>query len=537
MTTPRKTIMSHFKIPLWVLLILLAPLSNTYAQTATNTDCIPGLPCIVDKTPNDPLNPNDGPNITGPNAAKTSSDACDADFMNQIYGRAYLEAEREIVMSQIALRKPDSVMEYTCFDQHAGLAGQYAAPLFSSSVNWQSKTVSLVPGVVGALSALANGDVAGLSNLADTLNVDLNDLAQTEALLNAVTDVGLSLTNVEDALNAAEALTGLRFDSINDLSALADLDFAALSERLNMDIVNTNDLALLGGAFDSIGLNIANPADMAALQDLASSYGFDENEIDQLSLFSTLASDQGLNAVGAKNLSDMADDYGLDLTNFGNVQSVVGSLDTLGVDLNNITPEQASTLESLNNTPGIDFSLSAGWSTLSSIGDTLVTDISGVDEAINGITSSNLSITSADDLMSYTDGLMQIGVTGMNLDQIGEAASFMQQVNLPLTADGFENLTSVMTDNGLSIYDLPAASNIADTLDQPLGNVNDLQNLANIAAGAQVDEQIVTLADLDAILTLSPSIPALEGLTDDLGGLNSEELADEIAKPRPCRCQ
>ncbi len=104
--------------------------------------CLPGIPCVVDKTENDPAAPDNGPNA-GPNADKNTSGACDADFMNQIYSRAYIEAEREIVMNEIVIRKPDSVLEYTCFDQIAGINATVGSALFSGSDNFTDKTVPI----------------------------------------------------------------------------------------------------------------------------------------------------------------------------------------------------------------------------------------------------------------------------------------------------------------------------------------------------------------------------------------------------------
>ena len=41
---------------------------------------------------------------------KSDNDAsCDANFMNQIYAKGFLEAEREVVISNSLIMKPDSV--------------------------------------------------------------------------------------------------------------------------------------------------------------------------------------------------------------------------------------------------------------------------------------------------------------------------------------------------------------------------------------------------------------------------------------------
>lgn len=98
--------------------------------------CISGIPCLSPKTPNDPNNPADGPNIVGPNRTKSDHPACDADFMNQIYAKSFVEAQRENIINQVLVRKPDSILEYTCFDMLAGQVAAHAGPVFSESFEW-----------------------------------------------------------------------------------------------------------------------------------------------------------------------------------------------------------------------------------------------------------------------------------------------------------------------------------------------------------------------------------------------------------------
>jgi len=113
---------------------------DAYAQC---TSVIPGLPdvgsvpCSEAFTPNTPSNPSDGPNAPGsPNEAKHENDSCDGDFMNQIYARSYLEANREIMISALLVRKPDSVLEYTCFDGQVKRTAETAGLIFSETNLW-----------------------------------------------------------------------------------------------------------------------------------------------------------------------------------------------------------------------------------------------------------------------------------------------------------------------------------------------------------------------------------------------------------------
>ena len=120
------------------LLFCALPIISSPAQA-----CSPGIPCDVDFTPNDPFNMPISPNASGPNAAKSESGTCDADFMNQIYARAYLEAERENVMSKLIVLKPDSVLEYSCFEQTNSRLADYGGPLFSENDRWWDLEVTI----------------------------------------------------------------------------------------------------------------------------------------------------------------------------------------------------------------------------------------------------------------------------------------------------------------------------------------------------------------------------------------------------------
>ena len=128
------------------------------AQQNSGPPCTPGLPCIQPKTPNDPLNPADGANAGGNNALKSGSAACDADFMNQVYARAWLESDREMKSGQIAIRKSDSVMEYSCFDQIVSIVAHKIGPIFSESPDFQNRQFAHSSLGTGAYSVYMGND-------------------------------------------------------------------------------------------------------------------------------------------------------------------------------------------------------------------------------------------------------------------------------------------------------------------------------------------------------------------------------------------
>jgi len=64
--------------------------------------------------------------------------SCDPQYMDALESRAYLEAQREISMNQNLIFKPDSVFEYTCFDQIMGTMARSDGDRgnFSESDRW-----------------------------------------------------------------------------------------------------------------------------------------------------------------------------------------------------------------------------------------------------------------------------------------------------------------------------------------------------------------------------------------------------------------
>ncbi len=90
--------------------ILLLTFFMSLGWSTAYAACLPGVPCIVAKNSED-------------NKPKSDSGTCDADFMNQLQARAFLEAEREAVAAGVAIRKPESVLELSCADQLTNVLG------------------------------------------------------------------------------------------------------------------------------------------------------------------------------------------------------------------------------------------------------------------------------------------------------------------------------------------------------------------------------------------------------------------------------
>lgn len=70
---------------------------------------------------------------------------CDADIYVAHANRGLLEGRREIVANQTFIRKPDSILEYTCFvDMLDPVVGDQIAPIFSESDLWVDRDVELL---------------------------------------------------------------------------------------------------------------------------------------------------------------------------------------------------------------------------------------------------------------------------------------------------------------------------------------------------------------------------------------------------------
>ena len=68
--------------------------------------------------------------------AQFAATPCDPDYYESLEARAWLEAQREITQNQNLIFKPDSVLEYTCFDNHLRELADHADEMFSETTRW-----------------------------------------------------------------------------------------------------------------------------------------------------------------------------------------------------------------------------------------------------------------------------------------------------------------------------------------------------------------------------------------------------------------
>ena len=68
---------------------------------------------------------------TAATAPDIASQPCDTQYWKQMSARAWMEAEREIMQNKNLIFKPDSVLEYVCFDQFVNIAAFEGGDIFT----------------------------------------------------------------------------------------------------------------------------------------------------------------------------------------------------------------------------------------------------------------------------------------------------------------------------------------------------------------------------------------------------------------------
>lgn len=66
---------------------------------------------------------------------------CDARYWEQMSSRAWMEAQREIMQNQNLIFKPDSVLEYVCFDQFANIAAHQGGQIFTHTTYFGNEII------------------------------------------------------------------------------------------------------------------------------------------------------------------------------------------------------------------------------------------------------------------------------------------------------------------------------------------------------------------------------------------------------------
>jgi hypothetical protein len=99
-------------------------------------------------------------------AQNLESNVCDNNIWETMVGRAWMEAQREVEISQSIITRPDSVLELSCFDAWANKAAGVVGAIFSDSENSGSATQTQITTVTqGAMAEYLSGAQISTSNL------------------------------------------------------------------------------------------------------------------------------------------------------------------------------------------------------------------------------------------------------------------------------------------------------------------------------------------------------------------------------------
>lgn len=179
--------------------VLCLGFSGTPSLALPTNPCLPGVPCTA--------TPETHSNIQ----SKSESDSCDAAFMNKIYARATLEAEREIALNNALIDNRHSVLQLSCFKND--LAATPAGATLSETDAYKNKFIFPSPRPyipTPFLIMVQDGDLSG--------NLDAVAKKPLEAYLDE---------NFDPA-------TCKNMASIWELSKCSDLDYAHFQKLENL---------------------------------------------------------------------------------------------------------------------------------------------------------------------------------------------------------------------------------------------------------------------------------------------------------------
>ncbi len=85
--------------------------------------------------------------------AQVAPSSCDPEYYESLQAKAWMEAQREITQNQNFIRKPDSVLQYTCFDRYINIINTEVAGLIESdaATRWGAPRPALSTAVLDGL--------------------------------------------------------------------------------------------------------------------------------------------------------------------------------------------------------------------------------------------------------------------------------------------------------------------------------------------------------------------------------------------------
>lgn len=149
---------------------------------------------------------------------------CDAEYYKSLNARAWLEAQREITQNQNLIYKPDSVLEYTCFNRQLNVLALQATSMFSETTRWGSDVLGSDQSrhMDDALEDLVEAAVVSY------IDANFEDFNLLGARFNSSANSGYAPANLDHAFPASVTGGGYACDIMNQVWAAAKCgDFIA----------------------------------------------------------------------------------------------------------------------------------------------------------------------------------------------------------------------------------------------------------------------------------------------------------------------
>ncbi|GJL84495.1 MAG: hypothetical protein DHS20C02_02700 [Micavibrio sp.] len=174
--------------------------------------------------------------------------------MNQIYAKAYLEAERENIINETIFRKPDSVLEYSCFDKFVSITAIHGGPLFTETDRFTDLEIPITVSTLPLdFTAALDSFTSGLSDIASNASDELKQIIEEaiQPLTDQVSGAFDEITAKAEAQALLEKTVPFNVFMEDDIldEDLEGLVLVALKEYVDSNFAHD----FLGGA--AIGLN------------------------------------------------------------------------------------------------------------------------------------------------------------------------------------------------------------------------------------------------------------------------------------------
>ena len=152
----------------------------------------PAVPTTDEKAPD--LPGDLFPYFRGANSASDMPPTCNPQAMDMLEARAWAEAQREMTQNETLISKPDSVLQYNCFDSALDVLAKAAEGkyLFSELAKHPYMGTFQFLEKIHMQIELMNGQVAGLLDPAGTEGLDMNSVLGMIVLDSLVKNVSLS---------------------------------------------------------------------------------------------------------------------------------------------------------------------------------------------------------------------------------------------------------------------------------------------------------------------------------------------------------